>query len=71
MCAPLIMEQDTDIVGAALECLYNLSCHGGDTVHHLVSQDILTPLCYSLHHLCALIGCYLEILTHYWLVALC
>ena len=44
MCAPLIMEQDTDIVGAALECLYNLSCQGGDTVQHLVSQDILTPL---------------------------
>ena len=64
------MEQDTDIVGAALECLYNLSCQGGDTVQHLVSQDILTPLL-SLHHLCALIGCYMEILTRYWLVSLC
>ena len=44
MCAPFLMESDSVVVGAALGCLYNLSCQGPEVVHHLVSQDILTPL---------------------------
>ena len=43
-CAPLLLESDCEVVGAALGCLYNLSSQGAETVEHLVSQDIMTPL---------------------------
>ena len=44
MIAPLLMEPDPVLVSAALSCLYTLSSQGADTVHHIVSQDVLTPL---------------------------
>jgi len=44
MCAPLLVEEDPEVVGAALGCLYNLSSQGEETVSHLVAQDVMTPL---------------------------
>jgi len=44
MCAPLLIEEDTEVIGAALGCLYNLSSQGEETVCHLVEQDVMTPL---------------------------
>ena len=44
MIAPLLLESDPVLVSAALGCLYTLSSQGPDTVQHIVSQDILTPL---------------------------
>jgi len=44
MIAPFLLESDAVLVSAAMGCLYNLSSQGADTVDHIVSQDILTPL---------------------------
>ena len=44
MIAPFLLESDPVLVSAAMGCLYNLSSQGADTVDHIVSQDILTPL---------------------------
>ena len=44
MVAPLLLDSDPVLVSAALGCLYNLSCQGDHTVHHIVRQDVLTPL---------------------------
>ena len=43
-CSPLLLESDCEVVGAALGCLYNLSSQGAETVEHLVTQDVMTPL---------------------------
>ena len=44
MISPLLLESDPVLVSAALSCLYTMSSRGTDTVQHIVSQDILTPL---------------------------
>jgi len=44
ICGPLLIDHDQLVAQAAVGCLRNLSCEGGEVVDQLVKQDVLTSL---------------------------